>query len=375
MKIAYLVHDLSDPAVLRRVRMLQAGGGETTLIGFRRSEPQRFTTAPVTDLGRTYNGRLLHRAGAALRVGFEPQDVVAAMTGAEVVMARNLEMLWIAAAARRRTLRPGRLIYECLDIHRLMLSKRLGAPLRAVERRLLDEVDMIVTSSPAFVQNYFAPVQQIERPTLLVENKLLALPGAPPRPQLHRRAGPPWRIGWFGSLRCARSLDLLCRLASAHPGQVEIVLRGRPALDEMPDFERQVSQTPGVSYGGPYAAEDLAEMYGQVHFTWAIDFFEEGLNSAMLLPNRIYEGGYFGTPALALAKVETGRWLKARGLGVLFGDIEQELPAFLADLTARDYAELEARVAAAPSETFAHDLVDCTDLVRALGGDAASERT
>ena len=33
-KIVYFVHDLSDPSVHRRVRMLVAGGAAVTLIGF-----------------------------------------------------------------------------------------------------------------------------------------------------------------------------------------------------------------------------------------------------------------------------------------------------------------------------------------------------
>ena len=38
MRIAYFVHDLSDPAVGRRVRMLRTGGAEVTVLGFRRAE-------------------------------------------------------------------------------------------------------------------------------------------------------------------------------------------------------------------------------------------------------------------------------------------------------------------------------------------------
>ena len=46
MKLAYFVHDLTDPAVRRRVRMLQAGGAAPIVLGFRRAE-----TAPQTIAG------------------------------------------------------------------------------------------------------------------------------------------------------------------------------------------------------------------------------------------------------------------------------------------------------------------------------------
>ncbi len=37
LHVLYLVHDLADPAVRRRVMMLQAGGANVTLAGFRRA--------------------------------------------------------------------------------------------------------------------------------------------------------------------------------------------------------------------------------------------------------------------------------------------------------------------------------------------------
>ena len=38
LHILYFVHDLADPAVRRRVLMLQAGGALVTLAGFRRDD-------------------------------------------------------------------------------------------------------------------------------------------------------------------------------------------------------------------------------------------------------------------------------------------------------------------------------------------------
>ena len=64
MKLAYFVHDLADPAVARRVRMLRAGGAEPVVLGFRRTETatDEVAGAPIVDLGRTYDARLGHRA-------------------------------------------------------------------------------------------------------------------------------------------------------------------------------------------------------------------------------------------------------------------------------------------------------------------------
>src|SRR3546814_8999676 len=72
-------------------------------------------------------------------------------------------------------------------------------------------------------------------------------------------------------------------------------------------------------YGGEYRnPDDLPEIYGRVHLTWAFDFLDEGSNSDWLLPNRLYEGGYFGSVALASSHTETGKKVRELGLGYTF---------------------------------------------------------
>lgn len=375
MKIAYFVHDLSDPAVRRRVLMFRAGGAEVVLVGFRRGAAPipEVAGAPAHDLGQTHNARLAHRAATTVMQRLAAGRWREVVADADAVVARNLEVLWIAEAARRAGAPRARLVYECLDIHRLMASD--GAPgkiLRGLEHRLLDVCDLLILSSPAFEREYFRPRHALGVPTLLVENKLLRLDGDDARPVLTRAPGPPWRIGWFGALRCRKSLALLTELAARHPGLVEVVLRGRPAYDEFDDFDAQVAAAPGVSYLGPYVAEDLPALYGDVHFTWAVDFYEEGLNSSWLLPNRVYEGGYFGAPALGLRGVETGRWIAAHGSGVVFDDMATEVGPFLQGLDADGYARLARQLQQAPRDLFACDARACRALVDAVAGRAAS---
>ena len=176
-KIAYFVHDLSDAAVHRRVRMLAAGGAAVTPIGFRRqATPVREVEGlAAIDLGQTEDGKLSRRlitvAGALMRVG----GFAEALAETDVILARNLEMLTIAARARRRHAPQARLVHECLDVHRLLLSPRpAGALLRHIESRLWRGVDLLLTSSPGFIENYFEP-RRFPASVRMVENKLLFL--------------------------------------------------------------------------------------------------------------------------------------------------------------------------------------------------------
>ena len=120
---------------------------------------------------------------------------------------------------------------------------------------------------------------------------------------------------------------------------------------------------PGVSFLGSYEAGDLPALYDEVHFVWGLDFFEEGLNSRWLLPNRLYEGGARDRPIIAQAGVETGRWLAQRGCGVLLHDVEADLLRFFEGLTAAGYADLVQRSAAVPRGDLIADAGDSRVMV------------
>ena len=177
--ILYLVHDLSDAAVRRRITMLEAGGGRVTLAGFRRTAATvtRVGDVPAIDLGRTEDGafwkRMLTVARTARRLsgmlGSAPPDII---------LARNLEMLALVNFVPAQGCPRPRLVYESLDIHRLLLRKDpVGAALRGLERKLLRRASLIITSSPAFVREYFLRVQKVPQPIVLVENKVVELDG------------------------------------------------------------------------------------------------------------------------------------------------------------------------------------------------------
>jgi hypothetical protein len=369
MHIAYLVHDLADAAVHRRAAMLKRGGADVYLGGFRRRphHGQAELRTPV-ELGRTGDAKLGARAAAVAASAARIGRLAPAVEGAEVILARNLEMLAIAVRAQRRFVPHARIVYECLDIHRLLLSKGLpGIMLRELETRLWHHTNAILTSSPAFVREYFTP-RGFQGEILVVENKVFAASSAARAVACDKQPGPPWRIGYFGMLRCRRSLDVLKRLAAAMKGKVHVELRGVPSPAIFPDFRQEIGDAPHVSFLGPYEGiEALAHAYRQVQFAWTIDYYEAGQNSAWLLPNRLYESIYFGAVPLALKTVETGRWLQERSAGLLVGeDMEQELSAFFSVLTLDKYLGFAQAMDGIGLKSIAFDERDCKDLVEIL---------
>jgi succinoglycan biosynthesis protein ExoL len=370
-KIAYFVHDLTDPAVQRRVRMLGTGGAAVTPIGFRRG-PQPVNAiegVSAVEIGRSADGMLLQRALAVIGALMKRGNLARHVVGADAIIARNLEMLVLAAEVRKRYAPNAKLVYECLDIHRILLSKRTdGVLLRALESKLWRQVDLLITSSPAFFRNYFTP-RGFTGPIRLVENKVLALGDDNPRAAApNRRSGPPWRIGWFGMIRCRKSLEILSSIARELDGRVEVVIRGRPSSAVFDDFDKAIAGRAHVSYLGPYRNPiDLSEIYRDVHFVWAIDYYESGQNSAWLLPNRIYEGTFYGAVPIGLAGIETGSWLKEHAVGVVVNEpLQAWLIDFLRNSSEGDYANLAKAVAALPRGSLIADRQDCRALVEAL---------
>ncbi len=372
LRVLYLVHNLADPAVRRRVTMLEAGGAAVTLAGFRRGAAplESGSSAPI-ELGHTEDGRFIQRLASVAAAALSLAGKLKSVPRPDIIIGRNLEMLALANRARAIFGADIPLVYECLDIHRLLLDPGpMGKAMRGAERRFGCDAALLITSSPAFTREYFARFGQSEAPVMLLPNKVLEL-GAPQAssPQAAPpNAGEPWRIGWFGALRCAKSLELLAAFTRRAGGRFEVLLRGRPAYREFADFDGFVSAEPHIRFAGPYRnPEDLAAIYGEVHFCWAIDFFEEGLNSTWLLPNRLYEGCRYGAVPVAMKGTETARFLGERQLGLLLDDDSADgLEATFSSVDRQVYETLRERVAAHDSADWVAGVDDCRALVARL---------
>ena len=335
-RVAFFAFDWGDAAVRRRVDGFAVDGIAVDGFAMHRGRADRPDWV-VADLGETRDNAYLHRVTSIVRGARRAVAERARLAAADMFLARNLDMLATAFLARRMAGLATPVVYECLDIHRLMVREdMIGRALRRAEGRMLSRSAGLWVSSPAFLTEYFERHQAGRYRAELIENRMVPVAGLSlrPDPQETPDAARPLRLGWFGNLRCPRSLRLMEQLAAAFPGQLEIVLRGYPALGEIPDFEARVAACPGIQYGGRYKApEELGEIYDSVDLVWAGDFMDAGFNSTWLLPNRLYEGGWFACPPIAPVEAQTGKWVVAHGAGFTIAEpIEDSLPALIAEL-------------------------------------------
>lgn len=353
VQIIFFGHDAYDPAIQRRIAALENAGADVHAFTMRRGPPFSPSWRNV-DLGATRDAAFIQRLGAMARAAPIILEHGEKLRGADAFYARNLDMLALAVNAKSASGSPAALIYECLDIHRFMTRQDyVGEAMRSLERALLKNVALTVVSSPAFVEHYFARVHPGAK-TMLVENRLPWGFDYGARDDGGSSQSGPIRIGWFGILRCRRSLGLLLDLADRFPHSVQLSLRGGPSRTDLPDLEARIAGRANVGFGGRYAwPDDLHKIYADVDVVWAGDFHDPGANSRWLLPNRVYEGGYFARPPIAPAESETGRWVAERDFGFTLPEpLEQTLPAFISTLDRSRIGAARARLLSAPLEVF-----------------------
>ena len=93
---------------------------------------------------------------------------------------------------------------------------------------------------------------------------------------------------------------------------------------------------------------------------------EAGYNSVWLLPNRLYEGGYYGVPAIAPAGTQTAAWVNARSVGFTVPEnLATTLPQLLLQLSAdrSSIADRRSRLLSLPASNFVADRGELAHLI------------
>lgn len=329
-RIAVLCSDVAEASQIKWIRGLRAAGARVESFGFRRANMNDGFAPdwPHESLGLIGNGVTAARLAALARAVPRLRRHRAALDAADVVLARDLDMALLALAAGVRA----PLVYMSLDIHGLLSAPGpAGALARRAERRVLAGSRAVITSAPEFVTRHFAGRQGHAGPVRIVENRIL-WPGPPaPRGSADRRPGP-LRLGWVGTLRCPQTFALLLEVAAQGGGAIEVILRGTPHRHQLPDFDARLAATPHIRHDGAYAyPQGLAGAYAGLDCAWGQDLWQPGANSDWLLPNRIWEAGYFGVPLLAVAGTATAARVVAERGGIALPRASAD--AVLAELT------------------------------------------
>ena len=373
--IAFFGHDSADAANRRRAQAFQDDGIKITGYMMHRRDPGQLNWTNI-DLGETRDSAFLQRiksifSGASIAAQDEER-----LRTADLIFARNLDMLALAFLTKRKLKLKTPVVYESLDVHRMLSRTDLfGRLFRSIEHTFLKRSRGLVVSSPGFVKNHFERYYSGDFKAYLIENRLAAGADYGPRPEAHvSDPSKPLQVGWVGMLRCKRSLDLLAKTADELGDRIHIHLHGIPARTEIPVFEPIIDARENMTYHGRYRSpEDLSEIYRKLDVVWAGDFMEAGHNSVWLLPNRIYEGGYYAVPSIAPEGTQTAAWIEGHNVGFSVAEpLEETLPRFVENLLSnrdqiRDYQNI---LLSKPTDVFVQPEGFLSNIIRDILEDA-----
>ncbi|MFV1985158.1 MAG: hypothetical protein ACC657_16535 [Thiohalomonadales bacterium] len=246
----------------------------------------------------------------------------------DVVYTFGLDMLFLGWISKQLSFKKNvKLVYEVGDIREILIGK---APInhlaRLFEKFLLRYVSVLVITSKAFYTEYFNKVQNTKSLRYhVVENKLdTDIMSAARSQEIAGKDNKEFTIGYFGVLRCARTLEILKMLAVKGNGKIKIYLRGLRGIKTQKEYDQLVS-TEGVVNEGPYVVpDDLSAMYNSVDMVWACYPYngKEVGNWCWAKTIRFYESCYFKKPVFVQTGTEDCKTVEQYGIGICL-DLEK----------------------------------------------------
>ncbi|OEO28648.1 hypothetical protein VW23_004215 [Devosia insulae DS-56] len=263
----------------------------------------------VTFLGHIEHGRYVSRL---VKMMFAIPELRRLIRNADLIYASGPDLGAFAQIAALFLGKP--VVIEVGDIRKIQVSRGLvGSALRALETIVANRASLLVSTTGAFMTEYYRNTLHVGTPYLVIENKLE--PGIDgPEP---RKTGD-FTIGYFGMLRCVTSWRILEALAASMPTW-NILVAGMAF--QPPDIEKRIERLPNVKWLGEYKSpQDLPQLYGQVDMIWASPFpGPDESNWRWARSNRFYEACHFRKPLIVYRGSGDGNAVRTYDIGIEIG--------------------------------------------------------
>lgn len=321
--VTFILSNTPNPRLQKRAKVLR-GSFECNLVSIRRRnadlykfEPSLYSHACVKDAVVPPSSKIISRAAFQLSI-FRWQVGAAVKQGPKVLYVQGLDCL-LAACVAKRKMKPGqpKIVYEVSDIREALfegtgfLRTIKNRILSFVERTCLREVDLLVVTSPAFVEARYGEYVDVKR--------ILFIPNAP-NPEVfkdyRRKTDGPFTVGYVGVLRYVENLKLAID-AVRKISDIRMVLSGGSAsaaeLETLTDYCACDSR---IEFTGPYEYEkDIADIYGRFDCVWAV-YDSSNPNVRIALPNKLYEAIVCGLPLVVARGTYLAEIVEKAGIGI-----------------------------------------------------------
>jgi succinoglycan biosynthesis protein ExoL len=358
MKFTFLLSSTIHVRFIKRVEIIDKLVDQIDVFAFERkgSYPRKKINFEINTLGEITHVSYLKRL---VLIAKSINKIRSAVRKADVVYTFGLDMLFLGWISKLLSFRKNvKIIYEVGDIREILIGKSpINNIARFFEKFLLRFVSVLVITSEAFYTEYFLKVLNSKSLRYhVIENKLDSdIMSIESLQEITEKDNKKFTIGYFGILRCARTLELLKLLIQKSNGKIKVYLRGLPGIKTQNEYNNLVS-TEGVVNEGPYIVpDDLSEMYNSVDVVWACYPYQgkEIGNWSWAKTIRFYESCYFKKPIFVQAGTEDCKTVEQYGIGICLGleNIEKTVE-YILSLSEDEISEWEKNMNALPEHIY-----------------------
>lgn len=296
-------------------------GAYTIVCAFTRGDTVANDAYVDVNLGEVPNGLIIKRL-KTYRNALE--KLTGLLRGMDVVFVYTLDTFVFAWMAKVRLKSNVKIVFFLMDIRERFIGDSVFSQIvQSFIRFSFERCELVVVTSDSFVHGYAdkylgaLPCRWIE-----IENKVDSNRVERSHVGLSSKSNSndeqTVTVGYFGALRCTRSLETLLAWVRQEAGRVKLLLRG-VFVDIEQELIDEITSYHCIEYGGYYKnPEDLNKIYTSCDIVWACYPYSEKQigNYLWAKTNRYYEAGYFRRPMITSKNTRDAENAIEHGIGL-----------------------------------------------------------
>lgn len=328
--MAFILPVWGEPRFIIRMDFFDSFNNKNMVFSFEREYFSSNSDKNYISLGYVKHGRYFKRIPIILKAFNVLINHIKFFRKVKFVYVFGFDCAFLAILMKKICLLDYKIIYEIADIRRIVMENTLkGKMVRYLEKLIIKNSQLVVTTSQAFVDNYInKKLKLTDFNYFVLENKLDDSLKEYNICKANWTGDSPLKIGCFGLMRYERSIQLLIDIAKKHPDKFVIIFRGY-VIGENNNIKKileEASLMPNVYWLGEYKSPcDLPNIYSEVDVSWVVYDWKascEMHNIKWALANKLYESIYFSCPIIVRKDTEMEK--RVINLGVGWGvDLEK----------------------------------------------------
>lgn len=267
-------------------------------------------------LGKVTHGRYFMRIPAYVLAAIKLIRILRSYDNAIVYTLDNFYLLKISEILSFRKVYT---VLFILDIRDVLLKRgKIGGLYRQLFKQALRASDVVAVSSKNFIEDFARIYLKENVPNWIeIENKIS--PKIVSKPSIYSRGlvKEPITIGYFGIIRCSRSIEVLYALMRSAPDKFRLILYG--SLLGVESSVQGLLALPNTEFRGAYhGVNDLERVYQSCDMVWACYPFssQKSGNFLWARTNRYYESFYFRKPMVVSRDTQDALNVYRFGIGI-----------------------------------------------------------